>query len=257
MGGVQTQQGEKRTISDFRIDPRYQQHTEAYDFAILLLEKPVDSIVPAQINTEPTYPMDGTPLSVAGYGRTHQAVNKKSTSLQHAVVNYREDCSSASYAAGQIHDFEMMCANAPDFSSDACQGDSGGPLLDANKMLVGVVSWGEGCAQPNKPGVYARISAASDWIEQQKCELSNVPPGHCTCTKFSSDCVDIRVDVRYDSYPSETGWQLTRQGDGEQLVSLPMGSITSSHLETISYPVLVPPGSYEVEITDAYGDGVS
>lgn len=35
----------------------------------------------------------------------------------------------------------------------------GGPLYDdANSALVGVVSWGIGCADPNYPGVYAQVS---------------------------------------------------------------------------------------------------
>jgi len=54
----------------------------------------------------------------------------------------------------------MLCAGGHD--KDACQGDSGGPLVakDARGAfkLVGVVSWGIGCATPNVPGAYAKIS---------------------------------------------------------------------------------------------------
>lgn len=51
----------------------------------------------------------------------------------------------------------MICAGST--VADACQGDSGGPLIDiSNNILVGIVSWGEGCATDGFPGVYARIS---------------------------------------------------------------------------------------------------
>lgn len=58
---------------------------------------------------------------------------------------------------------EMLCAGATNPARDACQGDSGGPLV-ANNHLVGIVSWGEGCANDNYPGVYTRVSKYSDWI---------------------------------------------------------------------------------------------
>jgi len=59
---------------------------------------------------------------------------------------------------------QMFCAGITAGGKDSCQGDSGGPIITASKQLVGIVSWGEGCAQPNFPGVYSRIGALTSFI---------------------------------------------------------------------------------------------
>ena len=61
---------------------------------------------------------------------------------------------------------QMICAGVTSGGKDSCQGDSGGPLVDASKTLVGIVSWGYGCARPNLPGVYTRVAAVLSFINQ-------------------------------------------------------------------------------------------
>jgi len=58
---------------------------------------------------------------------------------------------------------QMLCAGFAAGGRDACQGDSGGPLV-AGTTLVGIVSWGRGCARPNLPGVYARVASFTNWV---------------------------------------------------------------------------------------------
>lgn len=67
------------------------------------------------------------------------------------------------------------------------QGDSGGPLIYQDRIsgrfqLHGITSWGDGCGEKGKPGVYTRVSAFSDWIQS---EIQSKPPGTTQSTNPS------------------------------------------------------------------------
>uniref|UniRef100_A0A8D0GQU0 Peptidase S1 domain-containing protein n=1 Tax=Sphenodon punctatus TaxID=8508 RepID=A0A8D0GQU0_SPHPU len=92
--------------------------------------------------------------------------------LQEATVKLIDShtCNRKEVYNGEISP-RMLCAGYLEGGIDACQGDSGGPLVtpDLRGMwyLVGIVSWGDECAKPNKPGVYTRVTYFRDWIAEK------------------------------------------------------------------------------------------
>jgi secreted trypsin-like serine protease len=108
----------------------------------------------------------GKELVVTGWGAMEEGGGVTRT-LQEVAVPFvtKKSCADPLAYGDSITD-NMICAGLTVGGKDSCQGDSGGPLVrTADPLLVGVVSWGEGCARPGKPGVYTRISNFKSWIE--------------------------------------------------------------------------------------------
>jgi len=110
---------------------------------------------------------DGTMCTISGWGRTREG-GSSATTLQVAQVRVmsNRDCRrDFGYSSSEITN-SMICANNRNSNGqiDACQGDSGGPLA-CNGRIIGAVSWGEGCARQNYPGVYARSHSVLSWIQ--------------------------------------------------------------------------------------------
>ncbi|MBY9066415.1 serine protease [Hyphomonas sp. WL0036] len=95
---------------------------------------------------------------------------------------------AAVYPGVSIDPEMQLCAGIG--GSDACQGDSGGPLVirDATRKPVqaGIVSWGMGCARPESPGVYMRVSAFSEWISDVTGLEPASPPADVVSTEPES-----------------------------------------------------------------------
>lgn len=118
---------------------------------------------PIALFGEPDDPplMPSTPVTATGWGKT--ANGGRGTTILMKVDLGLVDCATVEAYAGKTND-DMLCAGAP--GKDTCQGDSGGPLVLTwgEPVLVGIVSWGEGCADASRPGVYVRVDKYRDWI---------------------------------------------------------------------------------------------
>ncbi|CAK1598693.1 unnamed protein product [Parnassius mnemosyne] len=105
----------------------------------------------------------GTEAVVSGYGSVSYEGSASPVLLAARVRIVEQDTCARAYLRIADITTGMLCANATNPPRDACQGDSGGPLV-ANNTLVGIVSWGEGCADLTYPGVYTRVSVYNSWI---------------------------------------------------------------------------------------------
>ncbi|MEU6381516.1 serine protease [Streptomyces sp. NPDC046909] len=154
-------QGREIRVRDIRVNPDYDRVTNAGDFAVLRLVRPLprgSAIAMAPAGDSAYEP--GTAATVYGWGDVSGG-GDYAQSLRAARVHVLSDalCERAypGSADGTYLADTMLCAGEEEGGVDACQGDSGGPLVAEGK-LVGLVSWGSGCALPGSPGVYTRVS---------------------------------------------------------------------------------------------------
>ena len=154
-------------LAEIIIHPDYQASTSSdNDIALLRLASPVQLNAQVGIVEIGSLPQTATPLTVVGWGRTTQGGSVSDILMQtHVPLRTDSDCRQA--YPGRITD-SMFCAGFDVGQTDSCQGDSGGPIFfdegGGEWRQVGVVSWGIGCAQPNKFGVYTNVARFTTWI---------------------------------------------------------------------------------------------
>ncbi|XP_065123026.1 transmembrane protease serine 4b [Paramisgurnus dabryanus] len=145
----------------------YSRLSNDFDVAMVKLTWPVklkESILPVCL---PPYQLSVKDmLVVTGWGLLKENGQMPSV-LQKASVPLidKSECSKPS-VYGPVITPRMLCAGFLEGNIDACQGDSGGPLvyLSSRWQLMGIVSWGVGCAREGKPGVYTDVTQLLNWI---------------------------------------------------------------------------------------------
>nr|XP_041630840.1 trypsin isoform X2 [Drosophila kikkawai] len=143
--------------------PKYRSGRLRHDIGLILLKEEITTNEHAAImSLNDKSPSAGLACTVVGWGTVIQfgpsadeAINGDVQILPNSICENLWNFNSNG----------MICAkNSDDSEVDSCQGDSGGPLF-CNNMVVGVVSYGEGCGEKTSAGVYTDVYHYRDWIK--------------------------------------------------------------------------------------------
>jgi secreted trypsin-like serine protease len=162
-----TSQGAEIPVQDVDYRSNYSANTSANDVGYLVL---------ASASTQPPIKIAGADetalwepgrsADISGWGSTSEVGSTVDT-LRAATVEMISDsyCGSPSVYGSDFKAASMVCAGYVQGGVDTCYGDSGGPLesplAGGGYRLVGLTSWGNGCAEPNYPGVYTRVAGST------------------------------------------------------------------------------------------------
>lgn len=154
------------------------------DIALLRLETPaphsefiVPICLPGKKLVERVLHQNGTLTVVTGWGKDSMNSTLFSSALnviKVPLVN-RDICKQQ--MSNNISD-NFLCAGVLGKVMDACEGDSGGPMVTLYRdtwFLLGLVSWGEGCSNVEKLGIYTKVSNYNEWIDKVRKEWDNRP----------------------------------------------------------------------------------
>ncbi|XP_036408528.1 serine protease 33 [Megalops cyprinoides] len=169
-----------RSVRRVVVPSKYSSPDKGQDMALVQLASPVnwtDQIQPICLPDMGTLFPGGTLCYVTGWGNIKEGVSLPGPgTLQEVEVPIIGQASCQSMFQVQSSSdtlqilSDMICAGFQNGGKDSCQGDSGGPLMCRMEsgiwVQAGVVSFGLGCARPNLPGVYSKVSAFSDFIRQ-------------------------------------------------------------------------------------------
>jgi len=168
--------GDRRTVNQIVEHPSYVPYEN--DVALLHLATPTVGIATLPLNSDPTEPAVTTPETALGWGSTWPSPLGSTTTTgpqypdalrMGALLDAAGPTGTCgSYGGGYVA-AHMLCATntTSDGIVDTCNGDSGGPVfatLGGTRKLVGITSFGVGCADPLYPGVYTRVSSYTSWI---------------------------------------------------------------------------------------------
>ncbi|XP_046832412.1 uncharacterized protein LOC124430208 [Vespa crabro] len=154
-----------RRIKSVTIHEEFHTYNFNNDIALIEMDRPVslDSIIrTACLPEDKAIDYTGAMATVVGWGRTgeNKPVSDELRKVNVPILS-QEECDQAGYQKNRLTD-NMFCAGYLDGKRDACFGDSGGPLHVKGSYghleVIGIISWGRGCARPNFPGIYTKLN---------------------------------------------------------------------------------------------------
>ncbi|CAO2625304.1 Serine protease 56 [Lemmus lemmus] len=173
--GPQKEQAEEVQVNRILPHPKFDPQTFHNDLALVQLWTPVSPEGPARPICLPQgsrEPPAGTPCAIAGWGALFEDGPESEAVREARVPLLSADTCQKALGPG-LRPSTMLCAGYMAGGIDSCQGDSGGPLTCSEpgphprEVLFGVTSWGDGCGEPGKPGVYTRVAVFKDWLQEQ------------------------------------------------------------------------------------------
>ena len=157
--------GERIPVAIVRAHPAFHADGDPYDAAILVLSRP--SAAPAAAYARAGQDADlQRPGAIAGWGELGENTAQYPTALVEAPVTIFPSARCTQALGGAFTRGATLCAGSLAGGVDSCSGDSGGPLRDESGLVVGITSWGVGCARRGLPGVYTRVSSLTSWIDR-------------------------------------------------------------------------------------------
>ncbi|XP_061572574.1 trypsin-3-like [Cololabis saira] len=162
---IAVNEGTEQFISSAKVirHPSYNSFNLDNDIMLIKLNRPAtlnNFVSPVFLPT--SCASGGTRCLISGWGNTSGTGMHYPDNLRCLDAPILNDSRCQTAYPGQITS-NMFCAGFMEGGKDSCQGDSGGPVV-CKGQLQGVVSWGYGCAQKNKPGVYTKVCNYTRWI---------------------------------------------------------------------------------------------
>ncbi len=162
--------GEWKQVTRIIAHEGYQDTVYGSDIALLQLSSASDQpTVTLAANADASLFAPGVSATVTGWGNLSSGGNSPDALHEVDVPIVSNAIANRPESYGGIISDTMLAAGFATGGRDSCQGDSGGPLVvrdgQGGYVQAGIVSFGQGCAEPDKYGIYTRVASYYDWVD--------------------------------------------------------------------------------------------